>query len=163
MLSGEGNGKTFYEKVMFSCGGRLINSFAMLYPTDSARPLIQSWSTSRARSALAVTASTQVCHPLRSIVRGRAIAPKAPPVNALQWLTVSPGPADTMSSSFFGGRRRPTIAKWCGATPRRDNRRLELQRSLSVQPYFRRRSRGAFLQRMSCSAHTRCSAAGTSK
>jgi hypothetical protein len=33
VLSGEGNGKTFYEKVMFSCGGRLINSFAMLYPT----------------------------------------------------------------------------------------------------------------------------------
>ena len=34
VLSGEGNGKTFYEKVMFSCAGRLINSFAMVYPTD---------------------------------------------------------------------------------------------------------------------------------
>ena len=34
VLSGEGNGKTFYEKVMFSCSGRLINSFAMLYPTE---------------------------------------------------------------------------------------------------------------------------------
>ena len=34
MLSGEGGGKTFYEKVMFSCAGRLINSFAMVYPTD---------------------------------------------------------------------------------------------------------------------------------
>jgi hypothetical protein len=34
VLSGEGNGKTFYEKVMFSCAGRLINSFAMIYPTD---------------------------------------------------------------------------------------------------------------------------------
>ena len=33
-LSGEGNGKTFYEKVMFTCGGRLINSFAMIYPND---------------------------------------------------------------------------------------------------------------------------------
>lgn len=33
-LSGEGGGKTFYEKVMFSCEGRLINSFAMIYPTD---------------------------------------------------------------------------------------------------------------------------------
>ena len=33
VLSGEGNGKTFYEKVMFSCAGRLINSFAMIYPT----------------------------------------------------------------------------------------------------------------------------------
>ena len=33
-LSGEGNGKTFYEKVIFSCNGRLINSFAMIYPSD---------------------------------------------------------------------------------------------------------------------------------
>jgi hypothetical protein len=31
VLSGEGNGRIFYEKVMFSCGGRLINSFAVLY------------------------------------------------------------------------------------------------------------------------------------
>jgi hypothetical protein len=34
VLSGEGNGKTFYEKVIFSCNGRLINSFAMIYPSD---------------------------------------------------------------------------------------------------------------------------------
>jgi len=34
VLSGEGSDKTFYEKVMFSCDGRLINSFALLYPTD---------------------------------------------------------------------------------------------------------------------------------
>jgi hypothetical protein len=32
VLSGEGDGKTFYEKVMFSCDGTLINSFALLYP-----------------------------------------------------------------------------------------------------------------------------------
>ena len=37
VLSGEGGGKTFYEKVMFSCAGRLINSFAMVYPTDQRR------------------------------------------------------------------------------------------------------------------------------
>ena len=35
-LSGEGNGKTFYEKVIFSCNGRLINSFAMIYPTSQS-------------------------------------------------------------------------------------------------------------------------------
>jgi hypothetical protein len=35
VLSGEGNGQIFYEKVIFSCGGRLINSFALLYPTDA--------------------------------------------------------------------------------------------------------------------------------
>jgi hypothetical protein len=34
VLSGEGGGKTFYEKVVFSCNGRLINSFAMIYPSD---------------------------------------------------------------------------------------------------------------------------------
>jgi hypothetical protein len=34
VLSGQGEGKTFYEKVMFSCNGTLINSFAMLYPND---------------------------------------------------------------------------------------------------------------------------------
>ncbi len=33
VLSGEGDGKIFYEKVVFSCGGRLINSFALIYPT----------------------------------------------------------------------------------------------------------------------------------
>jgi mannose-6-phosphate isomerase-like protein (cupin superfamily) len=34
VLSGEGDGKIFYEKVIFSCSGRLINSFAMIYPAD---------------------------------------------------------------------------------------------------------------------------------
>ena len=34
MLSGEANGRIFYEKVMVTCGGRLINSFAMIYPID---------------------------------------------------------------------------------------------------------------------------------
>ena len=32
-LSGEGNGTTFYEKVLFSCDGGWITSFATLYPT----------------------------------------------------------------------------------------------------------------------------------
>lgn len=34
VLSGEADGRIFYEKVMFSCGGRLINSFALLYSTE---------------------------------------------------------------------------------------------------------------------------------
>ena len=37
VLSGEGSGKTFYEKVMFSCSGRLISSFAMIYPTEQRK------------------------------------------------------------------------------------------------------------------------------
>ena len=32
-LSGDGHGTTFYEKVLFTCAGRWITSFAMLYPT----------------------------------------------------------------------------------------------------------------------------------
>jgi hypothetical protein len=38
-LSGEGGGKTFYEKVMFSCGNEVISSFAMIYPTAQRRRL----------------------------------------------------------------------------------------------------------------------------
>jgi hypothetical protein len=34
VLSGEANGKIFYEKAILSCGGELISSFAMLYPAD---------------------------------------------------------------------------------------------------------------------------------
>jgi len=34
VLSGEADGKIFYEKAIFSCGGQLITSFAMLYPAD---------------------------------------------------------------------------------------------------------------------------------
>jgi hypothetical protein len=34
VLSGEGNGRMFYEKVIFSCGGSVINSFAMMYPLE---------------------------------------------------------------------------------------------------------------------------------
>ena len=34
VLSGEGNGQIFYEKVMFSCAGRLINSFALIYSAN---------------------------------------------------------------------------------------------------------------------------------
>jgi hypothetical protein len=33
-LSGEGNGKIFYEKVMFTCSNKLINSFAIIYPAE---------------------------------------------------------------------------------------------------------------------------------
>ena len=32
ILSGERDGTMFYERVSFTCGGRLINSWAMLYP-----------------------------------------------------------------------------------------------------------------------------------
>ena len=64
VLSGEGHGTTFYEKVFFGCGGSLITSFAMLYPTkdraqydliveqieDSFRPGTKSCPASRSAS-----------------------------------------------------------------------------------------------------------------
>lgn len=36
-LSGEGNGRIFYEKAMFSCAGQRINSFALIYPAHQRR------------------------------------------------------------------------------------------------------------------------------
>lgn len=33
VLSGDRNGMTFYERVTFTCGGRSINSWAMVFPT----------------------------------------------------------------------------------------------------------------------------------
>jgi len=35
VLSGENDQNVFYEKVMFSCGGRVISSFALIYPIAS--------------------------------------------------------------------------------------------------------------------------------
>ena len=37
VLSGENDRDVFYEKVMFSCSGRIINSFALIYPIESKR------------------------------------------------------------------------------------------------------------------------------
>jgi len=37
VLSGENDRVVFYEKVMFSCSGRVINSFALIYPIESKR------------------------------------------------------------------------------------------------------------------------------
>jgi len=44
VLSGDGQGKVFYEKVVFSCAGRLINSFSLLYSaadSDTFDPIIE--------------------------------------------------------------------------------------------------------------------------
>lgn len=37
VLSGDKDGQTFYERVSFTCGGKLINSWAMLYPTSERK------------------------------------------------------------------------------------------------------------------------------
>jgi hypothetical protein len=44
VLSVDGQGKVFYEKVVFSCAGRLINSFALLYSVadrDTFDPIVE--------------------------------------------------------------------------------------------------------------------------
>ena len=44
VLSGQNDRDVFYEKVMFSCSGRIINSFALIYPIESKRefdPIVQ--------------------------------------------------------------------------------------------------------------------------
>ena len=37
VLSGQNDRDVFYEKVIFSCSGRIINSFALIYPIQSKR------------------------------------------------------------------------------------------------------------------------------
>ncbi len=37
VLSGTRNGETFYQRVSFTCGGKLINSWAMLYPSGERK------------------------------------------------------------------------------------------------------------------------------
>lgn len=37
VLSGVRNGEIFYQRVSFTCGGRLINSWAMLYPESDRK------------------------------------------------------------------------------------------------------------------------------
>ena len=37
VLSGTRNGETFYQRVSFTCGGKLINSWAMLYPATERK------------------------------------------------------------------------------------------------------------------------------
>jgi hypothetical protein len=37
VISGKRDGTIFYERVTFTCGGRLINSWAMIYPVDEHR------------------------------------------------------------------------------------------------------------------------------
>ncbi|MBK9078351.1 MAG: hypothetical protein WBP38_07550 [Hyphomicrobium sp.] len=37
VLSGTRNGQMFYERVSFTCGGKLINSWAMVYPADERK------------------------------------------------------------------------------------------------------------------------------
>jgi len=37
VLSGVRQGNTFYERVTFTCGGKLINSWAMVYPSAEAQ------------------------------------------------------------------------------------------------------------------------------
>jgi hypothetical protein len=83
VLSGEGNGKTFYEKVIFSCAGRLINSFAMIYPTDQRRvfdPIVEgieaSFRPARECDGHAAAGPQQVAPPHRNAEQGAGRPPR---------------------------------------------------------------------------------------
>jgi hypothetical protein len=102
VLSGDGGGKTFYEKVMFSCDGRLINSFALIYPTADKRRFdavvegIQAtFRPGRNCEGLPRRAAGQ---------RGCSLAGRVPRLPI-----ASHGSAVMTSLSFFGAAHRPTI------------------------------------------------------
>ena len=119
VLSGEGGGKIFYEKVMFTCAGRLINSFAMIYPSDQRHlfdPVVERIEDTfrPARDCEGVVWSP-------SLVRGsehRGGHRLAILANALLSPIVSPESVDRMSSSFFAEQVRHTTAKCCAGTYR---------------------------------------------
>jgi len=102
VLSGDGGGKTFYEKVMFSCDGRLINSFALIYPTADKR-----------RFDAVVEGIQATFRPGRNCegLPGRAPATERCSLagRAPRLPIASRGSAGTTSLSFFGAARRLTI------------------------------------------------------
>ena len=96
VLSGEANGKIFYEKAILSCGGELISSFAMLYPADQRdvfEPIV-------ARVANSFVPGTKPCRAESASPRHRpqieaspqAEASVRPPRAASRPRAASPGP-----------------------------------------------------------------------
>ncbi|HEU0061140.1 MAG TPA: hypothetical protein VFR19_14775 [Hyphomicrobiaceae bacterium] len=80
VLSGEADGRIFYEKAILSCGGQLISSFAMLYPADKRDlfdPIV-------ARVANSFVPGTKPCHgaPSSASARHGAEAKAGPPKGA---------------------------------------------------------------------------------
>jgi hypothetical protein len=73
VLSGEADGKVFYEKAILSCDGALISSFALLYPADQREvyePIL-------ARVANSFVPSTRPCR-----VGSGAASARQPPARA---------------------------------------------------------------------------------
>jgi hypothetical protein len=105
VLSGDGGGKTFYEKVMFSCDGRLINSFALIYPTTDKRrfdAVVEGIQATFRPEEIA-----RVCQDALLATERRSLADRAPPLPI-----ASRGSAGTTSLSFFAALRRHTIGAW---------------------------------------------------
>jgi hypothetical protein len=75
VLSGKGDGKIFYEKVVFSCGGRVINSFALIYPAAERQtfdPIVE-------RVEDTFRAGTTGCHQGTAVPGKRLARKKAAP------------------------------------------------------------------------------------
>ena len=60
VLSGTRNGEIFYQRVSFTCGGKLINSWAMLYP-EAERKLYDRVVTAIARTYLPGAGRSGAC------------------------------------------------------------------------------------------------------
>ncbi|NOT70733.1 MAG: hypothetical protein HOP09_05395 [Hyphomicrobium sp.] len=60
VLSGTRNGEIFYQRVSFTCGGKLINSWAMLYP-ESERKTYDAVLTAIARTYTPGAGKTGAC------------------------------------------------------------------------------------------------------
>jgi hypothetical protein len=124
VLSGESNGRIFYEKVMFSCGSDLISSFALIYPAEQRRtfdPIVEKVEDSFRPASKCGPRPAAKATPV--VVRRnspRALNPDptspTPLAHARPWLTASPANAERMSLSYCSARGHLMIAKSCAAT-----------------------------------------------
>ena len=126
-LSGQNGEKIFYEKVQFSCSGRLISSFAVIYPISSRtviNPVIERMEDSF-RSARHCSSG-----PIK------ALAPPAPPPRAKAPLrkaaqATKRRPASRYPHFAHGPRAQKRAHKF---TKRRDPRRLAQRRYAKGRP-----------------------------
>ena len=100
VASGHDDKNTFYEKVMFTCGGRLISSFAMIYPNDQRAkfdPIVEHVENSFRPAA--------ACEP-RTHSAAQRSAPGIAPKNARKHANALPRPAAVRAKATAAARIR---------------------------------------------------------
>ena len=126
VLSGEADGKIFYEKAIFSCGGQLITSFAMLYPADKREvfdPIVARVANSfvpGTKTCRAAPSSASAHQGVRRKLTRKEVPKGTPKANAATptSLTGSPGNAAQTSSSSCAAPRLLTTTSTFVAMPR---------------------------------------------